>query len=202
MTGLIYKATNIVTKKVYVGQTTYSLRERKNAHLSDARLNKTTMYFHRAISKYGEEKFVWSVLEEEIPLDKLDEKEIYYIAKENSFFKGYNLSPGGSTNKGWKASPETIVNMSKAQKGRTFTETAKAKMSNAQKGTLSHKFKPWYMIIPDGSKVEFYDITIKDFAKNNGYSYSNLMYRVYNQEGIPAKKGILKGYIFGFLKKG
>jgi len=200
MTGLIYKATNVKNGKTYVGKTTGSLRERKNGHLSDARCNKTSMYFHRAINKYGEENFEWDTLVENVPVELLSDLEINCIAMEASYTDGYNLTEGGETNKGWKASAATRKNMSKAQKGRTFTEEAKAKMSDAQCGTKSHKFSPWFLTSPDGVITEFYDITIKEYAKQNGLSYGNLMYRVRDSSGIPAKKGVLKGCIGGLIK--
>lgn len=200
MTGLIYKATNVITKQTYVGQTTQTLQQRKNAHLSDANIKKTSMYFHRALKKYGSDKFEWEVIVDNVPIHLLDDLEINCIAMEDAFTKGYNLCPGGNSNRGWKASEATRKNMSKAQKGRTFTKEAMCKMSKAQTGTKSHKFKPWYMVKPDGTKSEFYNITIKEYAKLNGFSYGNLIYRVRDQDGVAATKGFLKGYTFGIIK--
>ena len=196
MTGLIYKATNTKTGKVYVGQTTLPLKKRINGHLSDARTGKTTMYFHRALNRYGSDAFIWEILEDSIAKELLGEKEKYYIAKENSFEKGYNLSLGGDSNAGWKASPETITNMKKAQKGRTFSENTKQLMSKAQKGTKSHKFKPWYILYPNRKLDLYFNTTIKEYAKAKGIPYTTAAYPF---KKVPAK-GVFKGCIFAYIK--
>lgn len=94
-TGIIYKYTNLINKKVYIGQTTTTLEKRHKKHLSQ--LNDNT-YFHRAIIKYGIDNFQLEILEENIPLTALDDREIYWIKKFNSYYtsnKGYNLTKGG-----------------------------------------------------------------------------------------------------------
>lgn len=55
MYGVIYKATNILNGKCYVGQTTRHLIKRIRGHCtSDA-----NYYFSRALRKYGEDNFAW-----------------------------------------------------------------------------------------------------------------------------------------------
>lgn len=51
--------------------------------------------FTNAIKKYGKEQFYVELLEGNIPIDQLDEKEIYYIDKYDSYHNGYNSTPGG-----------------------------------------------------------------------------------------------------------
>lgn len=60
--GIIYKATNLVNNKCYIGKTIQSLRIRKNKHKSDALSNKYNMYFHKSIVKHGFNNFKWEVL--------------------------------------------------------------------------------------------------------------------------------------------
>lgn len=48
---LIYKATNKINGKIYIGQTHKSLEERKMCHKHDSKNIDT--YFYRAIRKYG-----------------------------------------------------------------------------------------------------------------------------------------------------
>lgn len=197
MTGLIYKATNTKTNKAYVGQTTLPLQKRINGHYSDARCKKTSMHFHRAIKRYGEDVFIWEILENNIPVDALGDKEIRYIEKYNTFIDGYNLSPGGATNRGWKASPETIQNMKNAQKGRTFTAEAKQKMSKAQSGVKSHKFSPWYIYHPDKGMQIFFTTTVKEFAKYSKVPYTSISQR-FNK--VP-NRGRFKNCVFGHTKE-
>ena len=92
--GLIYKITNKINNKSYIGQTTQTLEKRWKKHLSQ--LNDNT-YFHRAIKKYGANNFLKEILEDNIFNEKLDEREIYWIAKEGTYIDngGYNLTVGG-----------------------------------------------------------------------------------------------------------
>ena len=54
---LIYKATNIINNKSYIGLTTRTLQERKLEHLRHTKTENT--YFHRAINEYGKDNFLW-----------------------------------------------------------------------------------------------------------------------------------------------
>jgi group I intron endonuclease len=51
-------------------------------------------HLYRSFRKYGLEKFSFEVLEE-CTVEELNQKEIYWIEKYNSFFNGYNLTFGG-----------------------------------------------------------------------------------------------------------
>lgn len=100
--GVIYKVTNLINGKVYIGQT-INFPKRKIKHLSDVKLNKEndTSVFHRAIRKYGEENFSWEILEE-ISSEELDNREKYWIHFFDSYIehnKGYNMTLGGDNAK-------------------------------------------------------------------------------------------------------
>lgn len=94
MKGIIYKVTNKVNGKSYIGQTRYTLEFRWRQHLH----KKDNTYFHNALRKYGADNFSLEVLEE-CDVDKLNSREIYYIAKYNTFEEGYNLTLGGDGNR-------------------------------------------------------------------------------------------------------
>ena len=116
---LIYKVTNQINQKSYVGKTELSFSQRKSNHLSDTRRG-CEFAFHRALRKYGEENFVWEIVEDGIE-DKtlLDDKERHYIALHESFgSKGYNMSEGGEGQTGWIPSDETRAKWSEQRKGR------------------------------------------------------------------------------------
>lgn len=103
-TGKIYKYTNNINGKVYVGQTTTALETRHTKHL--AQLEDNT-YFHRAIKKYGIDNFSLEVIEDNIPLSELDNREIYWIKTLDSYYtsnKGYNLTKGGQ----WGTSSQLV----------------------------------------------------------------------------------------------
>lgn len=96
--GIVYKFTNLINGKVYIGQT---INEKRR--LKEHKFCKNDFYFHRAINKYGWKSFAYEVLEtitatsSEKLRNKLNEREIYYIALFNSTNRslGYNLTRGG-----------------------------------------------------------------------------------------------------------
>lgn len=90
--GYIYKITNVVNGKVYIGQTIRSLKARFCKHVHD----NGCVFLHNAIMKYGKENFIIEEIEQD-PIKNLDEREIYWIAYYNSTNreKGYNILKGG-----------------------------------------------------------------------------------------------------------
>lgn len=94
--GIIYKVTNLVNNKIYIGQTTNSLNIRKTQHISDAR-NNSDMLLHKAIRKYGEDAFKWEVIDKAYSKEELNNKEKYWIVyyKSNQKEYGYNCTNGG-----------------------------------------------------------------------------------------------------------
>lgn len=95
---LIYKVTNKITNTCYIGQTRNELAVRKQEHINDCRHGVVTK-FYAAIRYYGEDAFVWEVIEDNIEsLSKLNEREQYWIKRFNSYLEGYNSTPGGEVN--------------------------------------------------------------------------------------------------------
>lgn len=95
-TGSIYIIKNTVNDKVYIGQTVMTVRERFMTHMKPSTSKKKGSYkLYNAVNKYGKDKFYVETLEEGIPVEQLDEKEIAYIQQYNSFLEGYNSTPGG-----------------------------------------------------------------------------------------------------------
>lgn len=92
--GRIYKITNIINGKIYIGQTIYPLSYRFTNHISDAKNNRGYA-IASAIRKYGKENFTIELLEE-CSEEDLNNLEIKYIEQYNSFTpSGYNLTYGG-----------------------------------------------------------------------------------------------------------
>ncbi len=96
---LIYKFTNNINEKSYIGLTTKSLEERRLLHIADAMNFKTNFIFHKAIRKYGIGSFKLEVLEDNIEdREELKRKEVLYISKYNTHYLkgyGYNMTDGG-----------------------------------------------------------------------------------------------------------
>ena len=94
--GTIYKIVNKQNNKVYIGQTTKSPFSRLAEHYKYSKTGCVQDGLHRDLALYGVCNFSIEIVEEDIPLSKLDEREIHYIAKFNSFTpNGYNLTRGG-----------------------------------------------------------------------------------------------------------
>lgn len=88
----IYKIVCLPTGKVYIGQSK-DVRSRFKYHLYDLKRGKHgNPYFMRAYEKYGKNAFQFEVLEY-CEIEKLDEREIYYIATYRSCEEefGYNI---------------------------------------------------------------------------------------------------------------
>ena len=111
--GYIYKITNLINNKCYIGQTTKSIEERWNRHKRDA-FNKEKYNYeyplYRAFRKYGIENFSFEIIEE-CETSELNEKEIYWINYYNSAkSKGYNQSLGGKGNKTLNLNEQEVIN--------------------------------------------------------------------------------------------
>ena len=111
-TGIIYGYTNLESGKMYIGQTLYP-EARWKAH----RYGKYKNGWHKDYQN-NPDKYEYSVIEYNVPEDKLDEREIFWISFFDSYNNGYNLTQGGDgMSKGYKLSDETKHKMSEAKKG-------------------------------------------------------------------------------------
>ena len=93
--GYIYKITNTLNDKVYIGQTIKTVQKRFTQHKNNS--NKeyfSQIVLYKAFNKYGIENFICEEIEE-VPNDKLDEREKYWIEYYDSYFNGYNSTLGG-----------------------------------------------------------------------------------------------------------
>ncbi len=162
---IIYKATNIVNKKCYIGQTIKSLQERMSNHRSASKHYRGNQYIHRAIRKYGWNNFTWEVIDDTCYLQtELDEMEHHYIKQFHSHASedGYNLTWGfGNTTTGYKFTKEQSIAHSinttgkrNGMYGKSHKQSTRHKQSDKKKGIYNGKNNPnskRYMIThPDG----------------------------------------------------
>jgi group I intron endonuclease len=123
------------SKKCYIGFTN-NFKKRLQQH-SRARGNCRAI--HHSIKKYGWDNFlkvVVEVFDDDVTVEFLKEREMYWIAKHETLYpKGYNLTAGGD---GGDKSEETRAKLSAAAKARSPETVAKHSeaMSRANKGRL------------------------------------------------------------------
>lgn len=93
----IYKITNLINKKIYIGKTCRDIQTRWNEHCSCALNHSDNFHLHNAIAKYGKENFVIEPIDETNDIDVLNKLEQLYIKKYDAINpqKGYNLTQGG-----------------------------------------------------------------------------------------------------------
>jgi group I intron endonuclease len=113
--GSIYRITNNLSGKVYIGQTTRLPLKRFRAHTWGKGARAESMPIRLAIKKYGKQNFTFEVIFVCFHRDFLDEMESFFIKSNNSISpNGYNLESGGHANK--SPSKETLEKLRQYQR--------------------------------------------------------------------------------------
>lgn len=209
----IYGIHNKVNDKWYVGQSN-NIRKRNLYELRNLRngvfhYNNSNNHIVQAWQKYGENAFEWVVLEE-CEIDKLDEREIFWIKEKDSYRNGYNQTLGGGGSRGVIVSEETKRKMSLSSKGEKHpfwgkhrTEETKKKLSlwrTGRKGMpMTEKVK----------KILIESRRIKIICNENGKIYSSMSEasRELNLDvsaiakNCKGKRSTVKGYTFKLVKE-
>ena len=101
----IYKITNLINGKIYIGQSN-NIERRLKEHRY--KTENSDIPVDRAIGKYGEKNFTFAVLEE-TTTEQLDARETYWIKYYNSCDNGYNCSLGGDNQSVGSANGRAIL---------------------------------------------------------------------------------------------
>ena len=111
MLGYIYKVTNLIDGRIYIGQ--------HKSEVFDESYKGSGTYIRRAIDKYGWSNFKVEMLCPCFSIDELNEEEIfaidYFNARDKSI--GYNLTAGGLGHLNYSPTEETRLKISKKAKG-------------------------------------------------------------------------------------
>ncbi len=138
----LYKITNRINKKNYIGHT-INIRRRWQAHKSYSKQEKPPQAIHLAMAKYGIDNFQLEVIATCRTQDDADEIEVQLIKQYDSRNKekGYNIVKGGDTlgsgsdhpSFGKKHSEERKRNISRSLTGRPVSEETRRLISQSQK---------------------------------------------------------------------
>lgn len=179
----IYRITNLVNKKVYIGQS-WDVEKRFQAHKQNA-FGSHNQYLRRSINKHGLSCFTFDILIEikKSPftqkwLDLIEDRFIRSLGSTNPNC-GYNLRYGGSRGlqteiskennrrkhlgKCFNLSKQAKLNISNARKGMVFSETHKQNMSKSRMG---NHFRPSVKIINLDTKEIFESLKLAGLKYN------------------------------------
>lgn len=140
--GGIYKITNIINGKFYIGSSV-NLNRRKSRHFEDFRKNiHSNPHFQNAYNKYGEENFIFEVIEYVEDKTMLIEREQHWLDYYKPFNEiGYNMVKNASSCLGVKRSEETRKKMSESKKGIPKSESTKEKMRQPRSEETKEKMR-------------------------------------------------------------
>ena len=132
----IYKITNTLNGKVYIGQSK-NISQRWKAHRTRYQTEDSLLY--RAMRKYGIENFTFEVIEE-CDIDQLNDREIYWIAyyQANNCEKGYNLTIGGAAITSSKLQEKEVQEIIKLLQNTGISQDKIAKQFNVDQKTISN----------------------------------------------------------------
>lgn len=181
----IYKITNKINNKVYIGQSN-NIKERIKVHKSSLRGGyHHNSYLQRSWNKYGEENFVFEILEL-CELEIIDDREKHWISLYDSTSEqnGYNFESGGNANK--IISEKSIEKMRQAKIGRF-----KGEDNPNSKQVICLETMVIYVSVAEASKdigCHFNDISQCCRGKSN--TSHNLHWMFYDEYKLKTKEEI------------
>ena len=175
---IIYKCTNKINGKFYIGKTKGTLSARISQHKSETKYENIlkTSPFHNALAKYGFENFDWEVIDTARTEEELNQNEIFWIKELQSlvqFCKGYNINIGGNggdnfTNNPRKEEIKKLVGEG-VKKSRRWSEERRKQASINFKKNNPMKLHPEnsFFITNNPMKLEKYKKRGKDNPMSN-----------------------------------
>ena len=159
----VYKITNVVNNKIYIGASTNGADFRLKQHIFKAN-NGSNYTQHQAIREYGKDAFYAEDIEECPDFETMNIRETYWIAQLGSTnpSKGYNARCGGGIHR--------------------HDEHAKKKIGDIHRGVPSENRISVIQYDRDGNYIAEYDC-ITDAAKANNISNRTIL-RTLNKQSL------------------
>lgn len=163
----IYKITNLINNKCYIGSSSLSIKTRWRGHLYALRGGyHENQHLQSSFNKYGEESLRFSVIEVVEVAEEVIAIEQKYI---DELKPEYNMCRIAGSCLGKKHTKETIKKMSEVKLGHKHTEESKSKMSLAQKGLQIGKKHPMW----GKHHTEEYKASMSGIMSGNQYGIGN-----------------------------
>ena len=183
---IIYKITNQINGKVYIGLNTESLQKRWSSHKVNSKNKNTHLY--TSMRKYGIENFIIEIIDETDSFEELGRLERYYIDQYKSRDPnyGYNITAGGESNQ-LDGNPKAKLTLSDVIDIRIAYRDCKLTCKQVyEKYKHKIKFKPfercyfgksWTSIMPEVFNEETHKkhklMQIRSGEKNGNSLYTN-----------------------------
>jgi group I intron endonuclease len=205
----IYKITNKINGRYYIGSS-INIKNRWNEHKRTLKQNKhDNDFLQKSWNKHGEESFLFEIIEYVLDLNKLLEREQYYLDLIIHDKKiSYNLCKTAGNMLGFKHSDETKKKMSNSRIGNKnslgfeHSDETKKKMSNSHFG-LKHNDKTIILMINKSKKNNLksvkYKTKVSDEIKTellDKYSSGS-----YSTRKLSELYGISKSTIWNIVRK-
>lgn len=191
---LIYKITNTINGKCYIGKSTEDYFETR-IYRHEKETSKYSTHFGRAIQKYGWDNFKVEVIERNISEKDIDKREIYWIDFYNSFINGYNSTKGGDGGNTYakKSKEEMDVIRKKIGAKNTGKNNGIAKnphlvrgKNNGMYGKKPHNAQITKLINIETNEIKEFD-RAKLAAEFLGYKGGNIITRMKDEKDLVVK---------------
>ncbi len=193
---LVYKITNTINDKVYVGQTTQTIKKRWNGHKCDSK-KRPSMLISRAIRKHGIENFTIEEIGGANNISELNYQEWLLVHKHNSLHpNGYNMMEGGGAR--GKATDATKKKLSIMAKKRKYTCK---RVIDIETGRI------WRSVKTASVEHEINVSTLKDYLAGKIHNKTNLRWElaqdIFKEKKIQKKQviNIETGEIFSSISE-
>ena len=179
----IYLIINFQNNKFYVGSAV-NARKRKNKHLQQLRKgNHDNSYLQNSFNKYGENNFLFVLIEDVPNLNDLTLREQYWIDSLDACNKeiAYNILPKANSTLGYKHGTKSTEKHRQA--GLNLSPESRQKIAEA-------KFKPVIQLSLNGEFIKKWN-SIKEVCDALGFQQSCISVCCANKNNVKQHKGFI-----------